>query len=282
MDFKQIVWLASYPKSGNTWVRCFLDAYFMGSVDINEILMSVSDDNGKRITLSEGIDLLSQKIEICIMGRLTGLLNLVGQWGDKQTVPLFVKTHNANIGANGQELIPRHLTKAVVYLVRDPRDVLPSFAAHMGIPINDAIECMTDRHRVLDGRKQGKLPDVISSWEQHVRSYLYNDDPERNILLVRYEDLKKEPVEGFAKILSHAGVEPDRERIKVALDVVSLSKLREQEVANGFTEKSYKQETEFFGGKRPKANDIQRAKVARKFGAEMRKLGYDAPKRKAA
>ena len=282
MNFKQIVWLASYPKSGNTWVRCFLDAYFMGSVDINEILMSVSDDNGKRITLSEGIDLLSQKIEICIMGRLTGLLNLVGQWGDKQTVPLFVKTHNANIGANGQELIPRHLTKAVVYLVRDPRDVLPSFAAHMGIPINDAIECMMDRHRVLDGRKQGKLPDVISSWEQHVRSYLYNDDPERNILLVRYEDLKKEPVEGFAKILSHAGAEPDRERIKVALDVVSLSKLRDQEVANGFTEKSYKQETEFFGGKRPKANDIQRAKVARKFGAEMRKLGYDAPKRKAA
>lgn len=282
MNFKQIVWLASYPKSGNTWVRCFLDAYFTGSVDINEILMSVSDDNGKRVTLAEGIDLLEQKIEVCLMGRLTGLLNLVGTWGDQKPYPLYVKTHNANIGANGQELIPRHLTKAVIYIVRDPRDVLPSFAAHMGISIADTIECMKDRHRVLDGRKQGKLPDVISSWDQHVRSYFHNDDPERNIMFVRYEDIKESPVEWFAKILEHSGVKPDEERIKAALDAVEISKLRSQESKNGFVEKSFKQETEFFGGKRPKANDIERAKVTRKFATEMRKLGYEAPKRKVA
>ena len=38
MDYKQIIWLASYPKSGNTWLRCFLDAYFLGDLDINELL----------------------------------------------------------------------------------------------------------------------------------------------------------------------------------------------------------------------------------------------------
>jgi len=30
-----LFWLASYPKSGNTWVRLFLNAYYTGVCNIN-------------------------------------------------------------------------------------------------------------------------------------------------------------------------------------------------------------------------------------------------------
>lgn len=283
MDWKRIIWLASYPKSGSTWVRCFLDAYAMGEVDINDLVCSVSDDNGNRAHLGpEHTDIIGEPVDVVQMARPMALLRLVDAWnqGRVPDLPLWVKTHNACLVANGFELLPVQLTLAVVHIVRDPRPILPSFANHLGKDLDYTLESMLDVYRVLDGRKQRKMPDLISSWGKHCTSFM--NDTEHNVLTIRYEDMKADPVPCFAQILHHSGVEPDEERIVKALDLVDLSKLRQQERDGGFREQSKYAQSEFFGGKREKPTIRHTNALERRFRLQMKRLGYLGAQSKAA
>lgn len=249
MEYSQIVWLSSYPKSGNTWVRCFIDAYLMGQVDINNLVASVSDDSAARALPGDGSDPSSYPIDVQGLCRPMGLLRLVRAFEEnkKETglnIPLFVKTHNAHMVANGIELLPGCLTKSVIYIVRDPRDVVISFAKHMGKEMDDAIGYFLDKYRVLQDERKPKMADFISSWPQAVASYANSDT--HNVKIFRYEDMKANPQEEFAKILIHAGIQPHPERLKVALEAVELSKLRKQEKEKGFSEASPHAD-QFFG-----------------------------------
>ena len=76
-DYKQIVWIASYPKSGNTWVRCFFDAYFMNEVDINDILCSVTDDLPSAYDIGDGTHIKEHRFEIQQLARPMALLRLI-------------------------------------------------------------------------------------------------------------------------------------------------------------------------------------------------------------
>jgi len=111
MDYKQIVWLSSYPKSGNTWIRCFVDAYLTGEVDINNLVGSVTDDGSQRCLPGDGSDPSKYPIDVQILTRPMGLLRLVRQFELNKAeggpdIPLFVKTHNAHLVTNGIELLP--------------------------------------------------------------------------------------------------------------------------------------------------------------------------------
>lgn len=247
MDYKQIVWLASYPKSGNTWVRCFLDAYFLGEIDINQIVCSSSDDNSKLHQIGDGSDPRELPIDLQQLARPMAMLRLVRMYNEEKIpgVPLFLKTHSANMLTNGIELLPVSLTKAVIHIVREPRDVVPSFAKHMGITIDKAIEFLGDKYRVLKTDEGAKMMDFISSWRLHTQSFVDGDS--HNIKTFVYEDMIKNPVDSFSAILEHAGVEPDRERVKKALELVKLDKLKKQEKDKGFTEASPMTKEGFFG-----------------------------------
>lgn len=249
MDYKQIVWLSSYPKSGNTWVRCFLDAYLTGEVDINKLVASVSDDSAARALPGDGSDPSLFPIDVQMLCRPMGLLRLVRAFeanreetGSK--VPLFVKTHNAHMIPNGIELLPHCLTKSVIYIVRDPRDVIISFAKHMGLEIDEAIDVFLQKYRVLADERISKMSDFISSWPLAVASYANSDS--HNVKIFRYEDIKADPVQMFSKILIHAGIEPDINRVKQAVETVELDKLRKQQEKDGFREAS-PHNKEFFG-----------------------------------
>ena len=275
-DWKQIVWIASYPKSGNTWVRCFLDAYFLGEVDINDLLCSVSDDNGVRAALGgdSHTDIMDEPVEIVMMTKQMALLRLIDAYlqTDVKGIPLFVKTHNANVIANGVELLPERLTKATIHIVRDPRHVLPSFANHTGADLDSALESMTDVYRVLDGRKQRKIPDMLSSWGKHLSSFTGSDM--HNVLTVRYEDMVAQPVHSFSSILRHSGINPDASRVESALALVELGKLKAQEEKNGFGEQSHKARGVFFGGEREKIQPRHIYRLERRFKTQMRSVGY--------
>lgn len=285
--YKEVVWLASYPKSGNTWVRLFLDAYFMGEVDINEIVSSVADDNAARHALGAGLDkdydVRRLPIDIQWMTRPMALLRMVMayQLNRKETgldVPLFVKTHNANLITNGIEALPEQITKSTICIVRDPRDVLPSFARHMGVDLDTATDYMTDKYRTLQaGPNDPKVSDFISSWVMNVRSYMESDD--HNILIIKYEDMREDPVKEFSRILEHAGVKPDDERVKQALEVCDIAKLREQEEKKGFGESSPHAKNQFFGegktgGWKRKLTPAQRRRIEKVCGPLMKRLGY--------
>ena len=241
---KEIIWLASYPKSGNTWVRCLLDAYFLGSVDINELLSSVSDDTAMRFDTGLG-DIRKLKPEIQMLARPMSLLRLVLAYQGSKKLPLFVKTHCPNSTVNGIELLPPHLTKAVIYLMRDPADVAPSFAKHFGIDVDTAIKWMQDPGRIILGDDAPtKVSSFVGSWKDHVQSYTTMNY--QNTQVFRYEDLRADTVKTFSEMLEHAGVDVDTKKVRNAVELTELSKLREQEDRKGFREAS-KKANRFFG-----------------------------------
>jgi hypothetical protein len=278
MDYQKINWIASYPKSGNTWLRLFLDAYLLNEVDINEILCTVTDDRADRIQMDGG-SVAALPVDIQHLARPMGLLNLVRAYSQhgKNEIPLMVKTHTAHMLVNGVELLPMSLTKSVVYIVRDPRDVVVSFAKHMGVSIDTAIDYMTDKYRTLTSTKD-RMADFLSSWEMNVNSYLNADT--HNVRVFTYEAMKDRPMETFSDILTHIGITPDPTQVEKALEMVNISKLREREKKEGFRESSHHAKDQFFGpakvgGWKEVLTDTQRYRIERKFHRLMKRLGYD-------
>ena len=290
MNYKQIVWLSSYPKSGNTWVRCFLDAYLMGEVDINNLIASVTDDGSQRALPGDGSDPATYPVDVQVLTRPMALLRLVRQFELNKVetgldIPLFVKTHNAHLVTNGIELLPMALTKSVIHLVRDPRDVIVSFAKHMGKTINEAIELFFDKYRVLQDERRPKLVDFISSWPNHEASFANANT--HNVLILRYEDMKANPIEAFGKIVRHSGMNPDIERIKKALDLVKLDRLRDQEEKNGFKESSPFAKNKFFGGGKTGGwidilTPAQIHRIEKGCSSMMKRHSYEFNKKRAA
>lgn len=277
MDYKQIIWLASYPKSGNTWVRLFLDAYFLGELDINEIICSIADDRADKQQIGDGSDVVTMPVDVQQLTRPMGLLRLVRAYNNEGSkLPLFVKTHTGNFLANGIELLPETLTKSVVHIVRDPRDVLPSFAKHMGRDIDTALEWMQDKYRTING-DETRVADYISSWSYHTNSFLNTDT--HNVHLVRYEDLRANPIGAFAGILKHAGIEPDMTKVAKAVQMTELSRLRKTEASDGFRESSPHAKDQFFGagkvgGFHDKLTPRQIHLIEKACRTHMKRLGY--------
>lgn len=292
MDFRKIVWLSSYPKSGNTWLRCFFDAYLMGKVDINNLIGSVTDDGPQRALPGIGdLDPSKFPVDVQVLTRPMAMLRLVIAFNlnEQETglrVPLFVKTHNAHLVANGIELLPASLTKATIHVVRDPRDVLVSFAKHMGAAdYDEAVEWFLDRLRHLQDARRPKMGDFISSWPLHVASFANADT--HDVLVVRYEDMKARPEQVFAVLVEHAGLEPDPKRIAHALECVSLAELRKQESERGFKESSPYAKDKFFGdgatgGWRDKLEGRHVHRIEKACASMMKRYGYSSTARRVA
>jgi len=274
MDYRQIVWLASYPKSGNTWLRTFLDAYYLDEIDINSLVCSVTDSTATRSLTGNGEDPTTYPIDIQQLTRPMAMLRLVQQWTANRfaDLPLFVKTHNAHMITNGIEWLPLQLTRAVIHIVRDPRDVLPSFAAHMGLDLDAGLEKMESKYNVLKTPGVPSMADLISSWHMHTQSFINADT--HNVQTFRYEDMKANPVDTFSKMLEHAGVTPDRDRVRKALEIVQIDKLRAQEASAGFTESSPHAKDQFFGSKHEPLTPKHRHALERRHGRLMKRLDY--------
>lgn len=276
-DYAKIVWLASFPKSGNTWLRCFIDAYFLGEVDINDVVCSLPDDLAARCAVGDGSNAAEFPVDIQMLTRPMAMLRLVREYNRNHSpVPLFVKTHNTHVIANGVEMMPHSLTKATIYLVRDPRDVVVSFAKHMGYTDMDvAIEHFLNKHRTLNDSAGNKMNDFISSWPMAVQSFANADS--HNVRIWRYEDMKASPVKCFAEMLAHAGVSVDLDRVKKAADMVEQSKLQKQEKDKGFGESSAYAKHQFFqgsGGWKGKLTPSQLHRIEKACSSMMKRFNY--------
>ena len=266
-----ISWIASYPKSGSTWVRLLLNAYWFGECDINNLMSCTGDLKPVyyQNVSPKSVDKLEPAEIVCL--RPAALMQIIETWPFQ---PVMVKTHFANLYFDEMPIIPFRMTKRAFYIVRDPRDVALSYANHFGCSIDEAIESMADDTKSI-GDKDSNFKHVLTSWSGHVDSWLA--DKSYPVHLIRYEALQKRPGDVIANILDKMGLEPDPKRIERAIELTEFSKMKAQEEEKGFRE-APKERTFFRQGKigewKDKLTPLQVSRINLAHSATMKRLGY--------
>ena len=228
-----IWWLASHPKSGNTWLRMFLSAYRNGGkVDINAIHDCNIDDIQPyyhHVVSPKPLTSLGNEEQIFL--RPAALLHLLSNHR-REGGPLFVKTHYANCKILDIPSIPYALSAGAICIVRDPRDVAVSFSRHRGESLDDTIKSMARSDHLL---RRPPLYQLLGSWNDHVKSWLHAKN--LNVLMVRYEDLLTEPKTAFVGMLRFLRHEIDEDLVDMSIEATKFKNLQRQEKRNGFREK---------------------------------------------
>lgn len=273
----KVVWLASYPKSGNTWLRLLLASCLNGgrAVDINDISLAPMLASDRQV-FDEHIgvaaaDLADDDVLVLKAAALRAEMANV-------EAPFFVKTHDARLRLPGGEwTAPPDITHGAIYLIRDPRDVAPSLARHLGYDLDHAIDFMARPARMAQTRRAlpFQLPQFWGDWSGNVESWLTSVP--FPAFVVRYEQLRAAPEEMLADILGAVGLSRPRQVIRDAVAATTLDKLRAQEAAGGFTEAH--RSAPFFGagrvgGWKDALSARQVARIESDHGAMMRQLGY--------
>jgi aryl sulfotransferase len=274
-----IIWLASYPKSGNTWFRVFLTNLLRNAdapANINELestpiasARGVFDNNMG----FEASDLTADEID-----RLRPELYL--HLAENATKTLFMKIHDAYTDvAEGIPLIPQAATVGALYFIRNPLDVAVSFAHHNGLDYNTVISRMADDAFAFCGKPDRlhiQLRQKLLSWSGHVTSWI--DYAPFTVCLLRYEDMKMQPLETFTRAVSFAGFDYTRERIQKALDFSSFDVVQQQEEADDFQERSHASSRFFRNGKigswREELNEAQVNQIVGNHRDVMKRFGY--------
>ena len=234
-----IVWLASYPKSGNTWFRILLSnlaAGESGPSDINnlderggiagsrhEFEATTMLDSG--LLSHDDIDRLRPRVYEAIAAETSKL-----RW---------IKVHDAYTSTpDGEPVLGRNVARAAVYLVRDPRDVAVSSAYHNAATIDDTIKFLNATDSTIAGSREGLAPQLrqtLTNWSGHVTSWL--DQTDVPVHIVRYEDLLAAPAECFSDALKFAGRSATLSEIERAVRHADFAKLQRQESEKGFKER---------------------------------------------
>jgi hypothetical protein len=192
-----------------------------------------------------------------------------------------VKTHNARVRPNGQRLVFSRFTKAGVYVVRNPLDIVDSLADRVNYSHDAAIELMNEPgHRL--GRTDKHAAQFVGTWSHHVRSWMNNDN-EFPLLVLRYEDLKQNPLEQFGKLIRFLEWDYDEQRVRRAIELTSFESRQQDEQQDGLAERStVARSGRFFrygesGRWRKVLTARQAAQVIVHHREVMELLGYDMP-----
>lgn len=215
------VWLASYMRSGNTWLRCLFEAYFCGRVDIRRLRVVKEDFHERRYqaVCNHPVDKLEDGLFVAY--RPAMLANML------RSGYQLIKTHHANV-AMDFPLIPASLTDRAIYIIRDPRDVALSWANHYDCSVDEAIGRMANPHYQTYLQAAPSIRNFVSSWSVHVRTWV--DQDVFPVHVVRYEDMANPDT--FAGVLEWLGQPGDS--AAECLQIARFDGLQQQEKAKGF------------------------------------------------
>jgi len=279
-----IVWLASYPKSGNTWLRIFL-------YHVTRIMMGVPLE-GNDFNFLNRSSIYEAGSLIPLFERFLGRPVKDVEWKDilrvrpqvhaelarRVKAPTLIKTHMALIAVHGTPVINLRATLGAVYVVRNPLDVVLSLSDHMGIPLEYAVECLC-----LDGYRiphtDIEIYEPWGSWRENVGSWTSTKQP--TIQTIRYEDMLESPLPTFRTAIRHLGQNPTDDQIKEAIELSSFKRLSEMEKEVRFRERSRSAERFFRVGRSGQwQDDLSEAQVERIVSFNhryMRRFGYLTP-----
>lgn len=235
---KNIIWLASYPKSGNTWLRVLISNLMSESnepVNINDIKrtpIASSRSIFDSIAGANSSDLSNQEIENLRP-------EVFHQLAENSNEQLFLKVHDAwKLTTNGKPMFPEDVSGGVIYIIRNPLDVAVSFGFHSSIKPEKMLENLNNKSYAISGGKlklKDQLQQILSSWSSHVKRWTV--DSKLPCFVIRYEDMLDKPLSTFKGVVDFIGMDYSDQEIKTALEFSNFNILKEQEENAGFKEK---------------------------------------------
>ena len=281
-----IIWLTSYPKSGNTWVRSF----------ISTILFSVNGENDfsnlgqirqfpDRIFFKEYVKDFGDVYEVA-----RNWINVQNYINLDRKIKIF-KTHHVNCTIENNPFTNLNNTAGVIHIVRDPRNVVTSIMNHWSLKdINASKELIINENNWLGLKnhendvRSNQIPTLISSWKTHYNSWKQNS---QNYLLIKYEDLILNPIIYFNEITKFVSkvtkLNFNTEKVKKAIETNSFQNMKNLEKKGLFKENALNREknskVDFFN--LGPENDWKKildkkisSEIENKFNNEMRELKY--------
>lgn len=277
-----IIWLASYPKSGNTLLRSILSTYFY-SRDGNfkfEHLDKISQFPLTNHFLSLGVDVNNDEQ---VFKNFINAQNLINQETGKVK---FLKTHSSLCKMYECNFTDFKNTLGAIYIVRDPRNVVSSFAHHYNLSIDEATETMLDNSRFMEKTvKNSKV--FLGSWKFNYNSWKSIEN-KNNYMLIKYEDLiakKKTVLLRIFKFLDLLGLKSKLDMVKLnkVIKTTEFENMKSKEKQETFSEatidlKTGKRRTFFNLGPendwRKHLDKRNKDKIENVFHLEMKELGY--------
>jgi aryl sulfotransferase len=231
------VWLASYPRSGSTWTRAVLSALTgpAGPVDINALRTGLVP--ASRAVMDAVLGFASSDLLPDELAALRPVVDAeVDAGSDRVTVR---KVHDALFsGPDGRPIVDPGITRAAIYLVRDPRDVAVSLAAFYGRPAAWAVDWMANPDAALadtDGDVGADLRQRLGTWSAHVDGW--TGQHLFPVEVFQYEDLHADPIGQFGRLAAVVGLTTDRAHLAAAVSAARFERLRDQEIRHGFRER---------------------------------------------
>ena len=278
-----IIWIASYPKSGNTWIRSLLSAYlFSKDGKFNfDLLKNISQFSSNKSSFNSNDVLKNQSsiFENWIPAQV--IINK-----DKK-IRLF-KTHNAICTINGNKFTDKFNTKAAIYIVRDPRNVITSLSHHYSLNLDEAFHFLTNKRKIIfDDKAKKNQQDIhfLSDWSGHYKSW-------KNIgfcpvKIIKYEDILTDTYSVFISILEFLSKSTkltiDEKKVNQSINTTSFKMLKQMEEKHGFVESiasdKTKKKVKFFNlGKKNDWKKLLSHEIIKKinetFKSEMNELNY--------
>ena len=277
-----IIWLASYPKSGNTWVRSFLSAYYYSSDGkfTFELLKKI-----KQFPSKEFFDQKLLSVDEASQNWLIAQKKIK----DRKKI-CFLKTHNVNGAFKGNSFTSSEFTAGAIYITRDPRNVLTSMMNHYSLNESDALKMINSIYRNLkDENDENNYASYsfISSWSNNYNSWKISKN--FNILLIKYEDLENDKYNTFSKIVNFTNniikkeKNIDENKFKLAIETTNFEVLQKKEEYEGFDEAVYsskegKMKPFFNLGRKNNYKNLLKPETSKVieglFEKEMKELGY--------
>lgn len=278
-----IVWLASFPKSGNTWVRAMISSliYSDNGVFNFEIIKKIQQFPNKKHfeKFTDKYQNVQELKKFWVAAQEQ--INL-----DKKIK--FLKTHHINCKIDEYPFTNKNNTLATIYVVRDPRSLVESFSNYYKINKDAAIKSITSKELVSGAgfikNKQNNVFTIIGSWSDHYNSWTKAN---ANLLILRYEDLLIDPLKELNKIIVFLKkfiiFNYNDFKTQNIISSTSFENLEKMEKEIGFFEvadiENNQNKIKFFNkGKqndwRKYLNENEIEYISSKFNYEMKELGY--------
>ena len=278
-----IIWIASYPKSGNTYLRSFLASYYFskkGKFDF-KLLMNILQFPSIRF---------SQKDFLSFNDAANNWISNQKFFFEKKKL-FFLKTHNSLDKFNNLDFTTANETLGAIYIVRDPRNIVTSMCNHYSFTLEHALEKMLDKNASLSEKaSNGDCSNFtfLGTWSAHYKSWKNND--KFKVLFIKYEDLKDNKELIFKKIVNFIDTLKGKEKDKFdenkfynSISSTNFVNLKNKENNEGF-EESYinniRKKVNFFnmGFKNDWRKLLSKEiveKIDLQFKSELKELGYD-------